>query len=363
MPETLCGYNLSEVRKSLCAAIERRDRRGAQRWAAELIATPAAVGSLWAAYWVAWSAAVSGPTLPILLRQSWEQIKTAEETHIGATIATGEGPDAGWIAFRNDPGIRTLASEQTARLLDQTRQSPTVWPTKEITLHDIADLRARPAPAAADGPVVLKVWRREEDSLELRQMGGHWLEALVRGDLRMALAVVAWSLMPSASQGLPLPLKCAQRGSITLTIKVRASPLWFWLELGKALLVHRVHTEGLHRGWTTMCDAVHHAFREHYKKWTVVERMRVLLAWIVQLRASYAAANETMWIVPPVNQSLSIIDQPFREIAADLANPQTAVERKAPKAENVKQSALEQLEAKMMAADEAIMSVMGLGES
>jgi hypothetical protein len=111
-----------------------------------------------------------------------------------------------------------------------------------------------------------------------------------------------------------------------------------------------------------MCDAIHHAFREHYKKWTVVERMRVLLAWIVQLRASYAAADDAMWVVPPVNQSSTVIDQPFREIAADLANPQTAVERKAPKPGNSKQSALEQLEAKMMAADEAILSAMGLGD-
>ena len=48
--DTLCGYAIVDVRKSLVEAIDRRDRRAAHRWAAELVATPAAVGSLWAAF-------------------------------------------------------------------------------------------------------------------------------------------------------------------------------------------------------------------------------------------------------------------------------------------------------------------------
>jgi hypothetical protein len=50
--KTICGYELTDVRKSLRGAIGRRDRRVAQRWAAELVATPGAIGSLWAALWL-----------------------------------------------------------------------------------------------------------------------------------------------------------------------------------------------------------------------------------------------------------------------------------------------------------------------
>ena len=82
-PDTITGYALGDVRRSLRDAIDRGDIRAAARWTAELVATPAAVGSLWASYWVAWAAAAGGasPTLPILLRQNWEDIRVGAQTH------------------------------------------------------------------------------------------------------------------------------------------------------------------------------------------------------------------------------------------------------------------------------------------
>lgn len=115
-PDTICGYALADVRKSLREAIDHRDRRAAHRWAAELVVTPGAVGSLWASYWLAWAAAQgagsASPTIPILLKQTWSSITNAAH-------------DLGdWAAFRNEPEIRACVAETTTRLLDQSRQTP-----------------------------------------------------------------------------------------------------------------------------------------------------------------------------------------------------------------------------------------------
>ena len=145
-PDTICGYGLADVRKTLRESIDRRDRRAAQRWTAELVATPGAVGSLWASYWMAWAAAGSvSPTLPILLKQDWTMIATKAQ----------ELQD--WTAFRNDAIVRARTAEMTTRLLEQPRQTPVIWPSKEITLYDVGNMRSASPPVATDGPVVLTV--------------------------------------------------------------------------------------------------------------------------------------------------------------------------------------------------------------
>jgi anti-sigma factor RsiW len=346
-PDTICGYGLADVRKTLREAIDRRDRRAAQRWTAELVATPGAVGSLWASYWMAWAATGSvSPTLPILLRQDW------------TTIAAKAQELQDWTAFRNDTEVRARSAELTTRLLEQSRQTPVVWPSKEITLYDVGNMKSASIPTAADGPVVLAVWQREDDALEYRMMAGRFLTFLESGDLRGALSAVAWTMMTPAQQGNQTPLKCASRGPATLPAKARSSPLWFWLELGR---IYILNIKGLHRGWPTMHAAITDAFRTNYKRWTAVDRMRLLLAWILQLRALLTPHPESLWSVAPVYQTPDEIDLPYKEVVAELADPNSVL-FKAGKSKEIAVSQKSKSEIKMAEADAAIATAMGLTE-
>lgn len=358
--ETMCGYELADVRRALRDAIDRRDHRVAHRWTAEFVVTPGAVGSLWAACWLAWAAAAGGasPTLPILLKQSWE--KVAESAH-------AYGGD--WESFRNDPRIRAEATEIVTRLLGLPRQTPVVWPTKELVIYDVSMLQGAPVPAAADSPTVMRVWQRGEDALEFRLMAGRWIDALERGDLRVALSAVAWTLMPSTLK----ENKCAERGPAALTAKQRSCPIWFWLEIGRALLLSK--GASLHRGWPTMHTAIAEAFRLHYKRWTAAERMRVLLAWILQIRAACLPQPASLWEAPALSLHYTEIDLPYKEIAAELAGPDSAIRAPAggagtstttpkgpAKPVDEKKARLARAEAKMADADAKIMAMMGFSE-
>lgn len=349
-PDTICGYNLADVRKSLREAIDHRDRRASHRWAAEMVATPGAVGSLWSAFWLAWAAAQgagsASPTMPILLKQSWE------------TIADAAHQLQDWTAFRNESQVRALVAETTCRLLDQARMTPVVWPSKDITLYDVGNMRTSNPPVVTDGPVVLATWQRNNDAMELRMMAGRFLTSLESGDLRGSLSAVAWTMLSPAQQGLPLPLKCAERGPASLPAKARASPLWFWVELGGNWLRSR---QGLHRGWATMHSAIATAFRDNYKRWTAVDRMRLLLAWILQLRASLLPPPAELWTAAPIQQQLADIDLPYKEIAAELANPDAVVIKKET-AKVKEQSQKSRSETKMAEADAAVMAALGITE-
>lgn len=355
-PDTICGYALADVRRSLRDAIDRRESRAAKRWTAELVATPGAVGSLWASYWLAWAVAQgagsASPTIPILLRQTWADTSEAALQHVEA----GEG----WPGFRNDPHIRATTTEMTLRLLAQPRQTPVVWPSRDIILYDVSTMRDTAPPPAADGPIVMAAWHRGDDSMELRMMAGRFLDALERGDIRTALSAVAWTMLPHASQSIPQPLRIADRGPAALPPKARTSPIWFWLDIGKALLLSRTN---LHRGWITMHNAVAEAFRLHFKRWTAADRMRVLLAWILQVRATWVAETPNLWAAEGYQLTGPEIDLPYKEIAAELANPQSAViqhQRAPDPAVESKRQAKDKMEAKMADADAAIMASLGL---
>jgi hypothetical protein len=263
-----------------------------------------------------------------------------------------------WAAFRNDPDVRVCTSELTTRLLEQPRQSPVVWPSKEITLYDVGNMRTASPPVAVDGPTVLTVWKREEDALEYRMMAGRFLTFLESGDLRGALSAVAWTMMSPAQQGLQAPLKCDSRGPATLPAKARSSPLWFWLEIGRVFLQRR---PSLHRGWPTMHAAITDAFRTNYRRWTALERMRLLLAWILQLRASLSPHSESLWAVSAVQKSYDAIDLPYKEVAAELTDP-AAVLQKESKTKAIVSTQKSRSELKMAEADAAIAAAMGLAE-
>ena len=196
--------------------------------------------------------------------------------------------------------------------------------------------------------------------MELRMMAGRWLTFLEAGDLRSALSAVAWTLLPQAQQGLPLPLKVAARGSATLPAKARSSPLWFWLSVGRQWLLHR---SSLHRGWHTKHVAIAEAFQQNYKRWTAADRMRILLAWILQLRASLVPQPADLWTASPVHIHGADIDLPYKEVAAELADPNTAIQKPAAAktaASDEKKAAMSKAEAKMAEADAAVYAALGL---
>jgi hypothetical protein len=350
--KTLCGYDLADVRRSFRDSVNRGDRRAAYRWTAELVATPGAVGSLWASYWLAWAAVAGGPspTVPILIYQGWDAIVAAAHKHSGL-----------WREFRNDPDVRAHAADTTTRLLDLPHQTPVIWPSKEIMLYDVATMRDTAPPVHADGPVVLAVWQRGEDSMELRMMAGRFLAALERGELRLALSAIAWSLLPAHTASGEV--KVAARGPTALTPKQRTSPIWFWLELGRLLLNSRT---GLHRGWPTAHRAIAEAFKTHWRRWTASDRLQVLLAWVLQMRAALQAEPhpESLWVARPFTLTLTEIDRPYQEIAAELAHPDAVLYMNdrdpTPPAVDSKKAAAERAEAKMAEADAKIMALLGL---
>jgi hypothetical protein len=112
-----------------------------------------------------------------------------------------------------------------------------------------------------------------------------------------------------------------------------------------------------------MHNAVAEAFRVHYKRWTTVERMRILLAWILQVRASMTQQPDSIWTAAPLNQTVDEIDLPYKEIAAELADPDSVLQQKEKqeKQKQEEQNSKTRSEAKMAEADAAVMAALGLG--
>jgi hypothetical protein len=78
------------------------------------------------------------------------------------------------------------------------------------------------------------------------------------------------------------------------------------------------------------------------------------------MRASLVPQPSTLWDAPPLQQTLDTIDLPYKEIAAELADPNTAILQNQPKAKEVSQKS--RSETKMAEADAAIMAALGLTE-
>jgi hypothetical protein len=95
--------------------------------------------------------------------------------------------------------------------------------------------------------------------------------------------------------------------------------------------------------------------------------MRMLLAWILQMRAALESSHPAdIWTAPPLQLTAYEIDLPYKEIAAELQHPDAAVHRAAPKqaqtAADEKRATAERMDAKMAAADALIMASLGMDE-
>ena len=102
-----------------------------------------------------------------------------------------------------------------------------------------------------------------------------------------------------------------------------------------------------------MCAAVTHAFQTQWKRWTSTERMRVLLVWVLQLRACFAG-TATNWTALPVHQRTEDIDLPYKEVAAELGGAAAAPAPVSPK------KTMSKSEAKMAASDAALLAMLGI---
>lgn len=335
-PKTICGYDLTDVRKSLREAVGRRDRRAAQRWTAELVATPGAIGSLWAALWLSCETTMEGnPTLPILLSQVWANVANSAKA-VGAE----------WAAFRNDEKIRLTVAEMTSRILDYPRQPIITWPSKEVALYDVSTTLDARSSATADSSIVLSCWSRNHDSMELRQLSGHWIDALQRGDLRISLSIMLWSLLPTTK------IQCGSRGPASLPTGARASVMWFWFNLGASIL----KSLNVHAGWLTMHDVIVEAMTVQYKRWSSADRLKILLFWTIQIKAAMSG-SVVSWSLGPV--AVTDVDLPYKEIAAEIAGG-TIVEQAKEVPKTKQESKQTRVEKQMKEADDQILALLGV---
>jgi hypothetical protein len=94
--------------------------------------------------------------------------------------------------------------------------------------------------------------------------------------------------------------------------------------------------------------------------------MKMLLAWVQQIRASFQPQPDTIWSAPAVTHTTADIDRPYQEVAAELADPESVIEHIGPAAgpsvADQKADAASKTEAKMAAADAQIMAALGLTE-
>jgi hypothetical protein len=113
--------------------------------------------------------------------------------------------------------------------------------------------------------------------------------------------------------------------------------------------------------------AIAEAFQQNYKRWTAADRMRILLAWILQLRASLVPQPADLWTASPVHIHGADIDLPYKEVAAELADPNVAIQKPATAAavaktaaSDEKKAVMSKAEAKMAEADAAVYAALGL---
>jgi hypothetical protein len=82
--------------------------------------------------------------------------------------------------------------------------------------------------------------------------------------------------------------------------------------------------------------------------------MRVLLVWVLQLRACFAG-TAVNWTALPVHQRTEDIDLPYKEVATELGGTVTA----APGPTSPKKT-MSKSEAKMAASDAALLAMLGI---
>jgi hypothetical protein len=73
---------------------------------------------------------------------------------------------------------------------------------------------------------------------------------------------------------------------------------------------------------------------------------------------------DSIWTAGPLNQSVDEIDLPYKEIAAELADPDSVLRQKEKQENQEKQeeqNSKTRSEAKMAEADAAVMAALGLG--
>ena len=94
--------------------------------------------------------------------------------------------------------------------------------------------------------------------------------------------------------------------------------------------------------------------------------MKMLLAWVQQIRASFQPQPESIWSAAAVTHTTADIDRPYQEIAAELADPESVIEHigpaAAPTVADQKAESASKVEARMAAADAQIMAALGLTE-
>ena len=110
--------------------------------------------------------------------------------------------------------------------------------------------------------------------------------------------------------------------------------------------------------------------REHFKRWSITDRMRILLAWALHLRNSVSVTSRTVeWSAPVLVLPDTEVDIPYKELAIEIANPDSLISHEggddddeSPAAQKRRKAEQRRkAELKLAEADAEIFSAMGLG--
>jgi hypothetical protein len=185
MSETITGFALAEVQKTLLGSILQGDRTGSQRWTAELICTEKGYPKLLGIY------IFLGYRYFLPAGYSWvshtrQKIRVMEEKWraSGANIK----------AFRNSIEVRALVAEWSEIWCQQQQKAVAKLPTKKEVFGAAASLKEnlKKTPTPSLHTSVTSIWKTGYDCDDLRILGNELMWAIQHHQMTRALLYFTW---------------------------------------------------------------------------------------------------------------------------------------------------------------------------
>ena len=108
-----------------------------------------------------------------------------------------------------------------------------------------------------------------------------------------------------------------------------------------------------------MHDVTVEAMTDHYKRWSSVDRLRIMLFWTMQIKA--ALTSKETWSIKPVEITVAEIDLPYKEIANEIHSPVAHTVKQPEKSIPADpESKKTKLSEQMKKADEQILAMLGV---
>jgi len=107
-----------------------------------------------------------------------------------------------------------------------------------------------------------------------------------------------------------------------------------------------------------MHDVTVEAMNDQYKRFSSVDRLRIMLFWTMQIKASLTS-KET-WSIKPVEISVGEIDLPYKEIVNEILSPTHVPVTKKVADPETKESKKSKLDQQMKEADDQVLAMLGI---